>query len=31
MSVKIEKVTTNVINFLHKVDNLLLEFGTKLL
>lgn len=31
MSVKIEKATTNVIKFFHKVDDFLLEFGTKIL
>ncbi len=31
MSVKIEKATSNVIKFLNKVDDFLLEFGTKIL
>ena len=31
MSQKIERVTINVMKILEKVDNLLLEFGTKIL
>ncbi len=31
MLVKIEKTTNNVIKFLYKIDDLLLEFGTKIL
>lgn len=31
MAQKIEKVTNNVIKILEKVDNFLLDFGTKIL
>jgi len=31
MAKKIEKATNNVIKMLEKVDNFLLEFGTKIL
>lgn len=31
MAAKIEKATSNVMKFLYKVDDFLLEFGTKIL